>query len=54
MISLRKLEKKMVNFFLKNGFNRNELQNIQVQVAMYSVAWILRNKKNFLDFSRVL
>ena len=44
----------MIKRFVSEGFKVSQLQNMLVQVSMYTVDWVTRSKQNFLDFSRVL
>ena len=53
-ISQVKLLEKLTKRFIKKGYDFDSLQKVGVQVSMYTVGWILKNRKNFLEFSRVL
>ena len=54
LLSIDQLRSRMIKRFVSEGFKVNQLQNMLVQVSMYTVDWVTRSKQNFLDFSRVL
>ena len=54
MISKQQLKKKMLKIFIEKGYDERDMQSILVQVSMFSVDWIIRSRKNFLEFSRIL
>lgn len=48
LMSKQKLVNKIKMHFFKEGYRDTQLQNILVQVSMYSVRWITHNRENFL------